>query len=152
MPHHTPPSGTSSEPADARSDALADHWPVHFPHAELDELLERVANLGADSDEVGRSLLLIGREAQRLRSTVMRLSAARLSAADEQANRIVRNAQEQAQTLCTGALQALESRLAEADSISAAVREVIRVERRALDRPGSSPRLRAVENESGEPT
>lgn len=129
MPQDKGTTGSSGE----STDSPTAEWPTLFPHVELDALLRQIASPSTDRDDLERVILLVGREAQRLRSTVMRLSAARLSAADEQARNIVRAAQENADDLRGFALETLESRLAEADAISAAVRAAVRLESRLLD-------------------
>ncbi len=121
------PSGTTGS---QRADDTA--WPPNFPHAGIDALLERIERLHeADADTVVELLLLIAREAQRLRTTVLRLSTERLSAAEREARAILEEAHRHAWDLRALALSTLDDRLDEADRLLAAVRETVRVEREA---------------------
>lgn len=143
-------NGTASG-ADTPTDSPPADWPAQFPHVELDALLKQIAGPNTDREDLERVILLVGREAQRLRSTVMRLSAARLTAADEQARSIIRAAQDSADDLRGLALETLRERLTEADVISSAVRAAIHLESRMLDLSHTSaPNLRSVDLESTE--
>lgn len=147
MPQDNGPTDTSGEP----TNSPPAEWPTQFPHVELDALLRQIAEPNTEREDLERVVLLVGREAQRLRSTVMRLSAARLSAADEQARDIVRAAQNNADSLRVFALEMLQNRLTEADVISAAVRAAVGLESRLLDlSEAPMPNLRSVDPESTE--
>lgn len=107
-------------------------WPPSFPHAAIDALLERLRNPSeADAGTAAELLLLIASEAQRLRSTVLRLSTARLAAAEQEALAIVEEAHRHAGDVRALALEALDQRLDEGDRLVAAAREAMRMERRA---------------------
>lgn len=117
-----------------------DPWPPNFPHAAIDALLERVQSASAaDTGPAVELLALIAREAQRLRSTVLRLSTARLATAEQEARVIVEEAHRHADDVRALALATLDERLDEGDRLIAAVRETIRMERRIAgltsDRP-----------------
>jgi hypothetical protein len=132
---------------DLGSSTADDPWPPHFPHADIDALLTRLERAtGADPAEARDLLALVAQEAQRLRTTVVRLSAARLSAAEREASTIVADAQASAATLRSAALEALDARLNEAERLTAAAREALGVERRRAGhrpvipgRPGGQP-------------
>ncbi|WGX95224.1 hypothetical protein [Nocardioides sp. L-11A] len=114
-------------------------WPPSFPHREIDALIDRLERGGAaDRTEAHRLLGLVSGEAQRLRSTVVRLVTARLSEADREAQRIV-----------AAAIQ-------ESEQLLAAARESIRVQTRAgasvrAEQPGSREPIRAVPDQSAGP-
>lgn len=74
-------------------------WPPHFPHVELDALFERLDSETLSREELERLLVLVGREARRLRTTVTRLTAARLMAAQEEAGNILAAARQRAEEL-----------------------------------------------------
>ena len=78
------------------SDQTFGLWPPHFPHVEIDALFEKLEAETLGREEVERLLLLVGREARRLRTTVTRLTAARLMAAQEEALAILDAARESA--------------------------------------------------------
>jgi hypothetical protein len=111
-------------------DSDADPWPPNFPHADIDALLERLEHAAADPAEARDLLALVAQEAQRLRGTVVRLSAARLSAAEREAHAIVSDAQASAAALRSAALEALDARLDEAERLTAAARDALGIERR----------------------
>lgn len=105
-------------------------WPPHFPHADIDELLAQLSERDQGDPERARELLaLIAQEAQRLRSTVVRLSAARLSAAEREAAAIVADAQATARALRAAALEVLDARLDEAERLTTSVRDALSIER-----------------------
>jgi hypothetical protein len=127
-------------------DSDADPWPPNFPHADIDALLERLEHAADAAPEARDLLALVAQEAQRLRGTVVRLSAARLSAAEREAHAIVSDAQASAAALRSAALEALDARLDEAERLTAAAREALGVERRRAGhrpvipgRPGGQP-------------
>lgn len=133
-PHGDDRRGTTTdEPAD---------WPPRFPHLAIDRLLDDLEHgRTVDPAESQRLLGLVAREAQRLRTTVARLSIDKLSDADREARAIVAEAQRHAHELRTAGLTALESRLEEAEMLLATMREAFRVELRASgglrDQPGT---------------
>lgn len=113
--------------ADAGSDAGSPHindsepWPPSFPHAAIDALLEKLEkDADAESTDAEELLQLIGREAQRLRTAVVRLSSAQLSEAESEAHRIRTDAEKQAHAVRKMALAELNSRIAEAEELAAA--------------------------------
>jgi hypothetical protein len=113
----------------------ADPWPPSFPHADIDALLERLGqapgiDAAGDSGEACDLLALVAQEAQRLRGTVVRLAAARLSAAEREAHAIISDAQASAAALRAAALEALEARLDEAERLTTAARDALGIERR----------------------
>lgn len=81
------------------SDQAFGLWPPHFPHVEIDALFDKLESESLGRDELERLLVLVGREARRLRTTVTRLTAARLLAAQEEASSIVAAARERADAL-----------------------------------------------------
>ncbi len=115
---------------DEAPEPLDESWPPSFPHSAIDELFLQLKTDG--SVDVAEELLQhIAREAQRLRSTVARLSVERLSAAEREAHAIVSEAHASAATVRETALQAVESRLDEADHLTAAMRRFLAVETRS---------------------
>lgn len=118
-------------------------WPPQFPHLAIDDLVERLERASElDVEEACALLGLIAKEAQRLRATVVRLSAAKLSEADREARTIVQDAVVQADTMRALGLTALNDRLDEADHLLAGMREAFATELRTA-RAGSrapSPR------------
>lgn len=122
----------------AASEARETHigaWPDRFPHEEIDELIGRLSDAGAHAtvEETGRLLQLITREAERLRRAVVRLSVARLSAAEQEAHDILDDAKAWADEVRARALQALDDRLDEADRLTRAMRQSFWVEGRLRD-------------------
>lgn len=104
-------------------------WPPTFPHLEIDDLLARLRESAlSDPKEVAVLLGLVSKEAQRLRTTVVRLSLERLSHADEQAEAILREALDQSAALRRMGLEVLGDRLDEADRITAGMRALLGVE------------------------
>lgn len=81
------------------SDQTFGLWPPHFPHVEIDALFDKLESEALCREELERLLVLVGREARRLRTTVTRLTAARLIAAQEEAAGIVAAARERAEAL-----------------------------------------------------
>jgi hypothetical protein len=121
-----------------------DPWPPHFPHADIDALLDRLERAeDVDPDSARDLLALVAQEAQRLRSTVVRLSAARLSAAEREAATIIADAQTSARALRAAALDLLDARLDEAERLTTAVREALSIERRRA-RAGTVPAQRTA--------
>lgn len=127
---------------DATTTAGADEgWPPSFPHPLIDELIERLDDSeGLDHAGLAELLALVSREAQRMRSTVVRLSAEKLSAADREADQILEAAIEQAAAIRSLGVTALESRLDEADALSRGLRHAVRSELAASE---SAARLRS---------
>lgn len=123
----------NQEPSDRTDTGRAEErgWPPNFPHAAIDTLLERIEHAHElDPATATELLLLTAREAQRLRATVLRLSTARLSAAEQEAQAVVEEAHRHAGHLRELALETLERRLDESDRLLAAVRDTIRTDRR----------------------
>lgn len=118
---------------DADDDAPA--WPDTFPHQEIDALVEQLTNSrsGSKSDAY-RLLALVASEAQRLRTTTVRLSASKLAEADQQARAIVAQANRDADALRAHGMAALNARLDEADSMLSTLRSAFQVEYRAGER------------------
>ncbi|WP_229052996.1 hypothetical protein [Aeromicrobium sp. Leaf350] len=106
-------------------------WPPSFPHADIDRLVERLDSGAGDGDDAERLLLAVTREAQRLRSAVVRLSAARLAAAEQEAHDIMTRAHADAEDVRRRALRALDDRLDEADHLVRAMRRSFLVEQKA---------------------
>lgn len=127
------------------AEELGDCWPPHFPHREIDALLARLDHVDALSvDEATELLGMVAREAQRLRATVVRLSATKLSEADQEARAIVADAQAQAKSMRSLGLSVLDDRLDEADHLLSSMRAAFRVELRAASQspqPRGSERL-----------
>ncbi len=105
-------------------------WPPSFPHADIDRLVERLGAGEGDVEDAERLLLTITREAQRLRSSVVRLSAARLTAAEHEAHEIITLAHADAEDVRRRALRALDDRLDESDALVRAMRRSFLVEQR----------------------
>lgn len=126
-------------------------WPPHFPHREIDALLARVDGAGQLSAEEATQLLgLVAREAQRLRSTVVRLSATKLSEADQEARAILADADAEAKSLRRAGLSVLDDRLDEAEHLLASMRAAFKVELRAASKskePRKPERLSAARME-----
>jgi len=98
-------------------------WPPNFPHLHIDGLITRLQEAGSlDSDDAGELLSLVAVEAQRLRTTVARLSADRLSAAEREASEIVADAHERAQAVRHLAMSILVRRLDDAEALMTALR------------------------------
>jgi hypothetical protein len=109
-------------------------WPPSFPHTIIDALLARLEDATTlDAEAATELLLLISDEAQRLRSTVTRLSSARLARAEQEAQAIVADAHEWATGVRAAALAIVDARLDEADRLMAAARWAARTERRGGD-------------------
>lgn len=120
---------TNAAPGDAGTEDDKP-WPPSFPHAAIDTLMERIERAHElDPATATELLMLIAREAQRLRTTVVRLSSARLAAAEQEAQAILDEAARHAGHLRALALDTLDRRLDEGDRLLAAVRQAIRTER-----------------------
>lgn len=104
-------------------------WPPGFPHSQIDGLVDRLRHgRTSDPQEAARLLQLVAREAQRLRSAVVRLSVARLSAAEREAAGIVAEAQARADEIRSMALHTVDHRLDEAERLMTAMRRAFLVE------------------------
>jgi hypothetical protein len=123
----------------AVEDDSATPWPPSFPHADIDRLVERLETGAGDTADAEELLLSITREAQRLRSAVVRLSAARLSSAEQEASTILVEARTSADDIRRRALRALDDRLDEADQIGRAMRRSFLVEHRLRGHVGLDP-------------
>lgn len=98
-------------------------WPPRFPHSRIDELLTRLESSSTmDHEDALELLQSVVREAERLRTAVVRLSVERLSAAEREAHEIVTTAQTSADSVRSLALQTVGNRLDEAEQISRAMR------------------------------
>lgn len=101
-------------------------WPPRFPHPVIDELVAQLREqTTADPAATADLLARVAQEAQRLRSTVVRLSAEKLSRADEEARTILADAVEQAHALRRLGLQALNDRLDESERLMAGTRAAV---------------------------
>lgn len=130
----------SSEPPADQHPSPGQGWPPSFPHGAVDALLRQVERAReGDTDAAVALLTQVAREAQRLRATVVRLSAARLSAAEREAEAILAEAQQRADELRALALQTLTRRLDEAETLTAALRAMVGVERDALAARSAAP-------------
>lgn len=130
-PSVDPPVGAARRSRPRGGPGQDDPWPPHFPHADIDALLERLERTaGLDPRETRDLLGMVAQEAQRLRSTVVRLSAARLTAAEREAAAIVAEAHASASALRAAALEVLDARLDEAERLTASVRDALNIERR----------------------
>lgn len=134
-----------------------DCWPPNFPHREIDALLARLDEVDALSAEEATELLgLVAREAQRLRATVVRLSASKLSEADQEARAIVADALAQAKSMRSLGLSVLDDRLDEADHLLSSMRAAFRVELRAANQTpqprGPESRTRAKPSDAAKGT
>lgn len=138
-----PPEGTSStqeaqeaqsSPSSADTPGTSGTWPPSFPHREIDGLIERLERGGGTERAEGFELLaMVAKEAQRLRATTVRLSAAKLAEADREAREILARAQAHADALRSEGLAALNDRLDEAERLLATLREAFVAEHRAVD-------------------
>lgn len=109
-------------------------WPPAFPHREIDALAARLEQGGpGDRTDAFTLLALVAKEAQRLRATTVRLSAAKLAEADREAREILARAHGHADALRSEGLAALNDRLDEAERLLSALRESFVAERRAVD-------------------
>lgn len=103
-------------------------WSPHFPHARIDTLLAQLREAETSSLVEARDLLvLVAEEAERLRHTVAHLASVRLSEAEEEADRILTEAVRTARELRSLGRAALETRLAESEQLTTAIRDLIRV-------------------------
>lgn len=109
-------------------------WPPFLPHREIDQLIERLERGTSDDPSDGyRLLTLVAKEAQRLRSLVLRLSTAKLSEADREARSIISEALGHADAMRAAGLAVLDSRLDEADQVLAVMRDSFRTELRSAE-------------------
>lgn len=98
-------------------------WPPSFPHRHIDGLVARLQEAGdLDAEDAGELLSLVAVEAQRLRTTVAQLSAARLSAAEREASEIVADAHNRAEAVRKLAMSILVRRLDDAEALMTALR------------------------------
>ena len=119
----------SSRPGDEDAD-----WPPFLPHREIDLLIERLESGASDDPGDGyRLLTLVAKEAQRLRTMVLRLSTAKLSEAEREARSIIAEALGQADAMRAAALSVLDARLDEADQVLAVMRDSFRTELRSAE-------------------
>lgn len=109
-------------------------WPPSFPHREIDALIERLDDgRSFDRGDAYRLLALVAKEAQRLRSTAVRLAAAKLSEADREAREVVAEAIEQADAMRATGLSILNSRLDDGERLLATMRDAFRAELRSSE-------------------
>jgi hypothetical protein len=141
LPSPTDDSDRSSAGADpAQEDPT---WPPHVPHIEIDALIDRL-DRGMTLEPAEAYLLIrqVAKEAQRLRTLVVRLSTAKLAEADREARSIVAEALGHADAMRSVGLSVLNTRLDEADRVLATLRASFQVELRAAE-------LAQVANERG---
>lgn len=132
-------SGTTRGGSDAESGEST--WPPYFPHSEIDALVNRLKDASnADANDAIELLQAIAREAQRLRSAVIRLSVERLAAAEHEANEIVSAAQDRANSVRALALQTVDNRLDEAEQLQRSMRRAFLVEHHLSGNTGGSLR------------
>lgn len=128
-------AASSEDPADPTCGPAPDPtWAPHVPHRQIDALIDRLA-MGETTDpaEAYRLLGMVAKEAQRLRTMVVRLSTAKLADADREARFIVAEALGHADAMRSVGLSVLNTRLDEADRLLATMREAFRVELRAAE-------------------
>ncbi|MCW2494871.1 hypothetical protein [Jatrophihabitans sp.] len=126
---------TPASAAPAAADTQA--WASTFPHVEIDELMNRLS--AADSATPGETTALLGAiidEARRLRSTVVRLTSEKLSAAEQEAEEILAAARTEAAQLRRSANEAMLSRLDEAEAAAAAITQAATVDATRRSRQG----------------
>ncbi|QYJ02987.1 hypothetical protein KUV85_11645 [Nocardioides panacisoli] len=116
-------------------------WPLRFPHLEIDALLQRLEEERTEPGDAERLLRLVDDEARRLRTTVMRLAAGRIAEAQDEASDIIRAAHDQADQVRAVGLDVLTSRLDEADTVAATLKDMARRARAAIDVPGAGSPL-----------
>jgi len=127
----TPPPATAAEAAGGQP------WASTFPHVEIDELLNRVSAAAKLTPSETTALLgAIVDEAKRLRATVVRLTAERVSAAEREAEEILSAARTEAAELRRSANDAMISRLDEAESASDAVLQAAHTDASRRSRQG----------------
>ena len=124
-------------PASAAEAAGGQSWASTFPHVEIDELLNRVSAAAALTPAETTALLgAIVDEAKRLRATVVRLTAERVSAAEREAEQILAEARAEAAALRRTANEAMINRLDEAESASDAVLQAAHTDASRRSRQG----------------
>lgn len=133
-------SGARAAPGEDETD-----WPPSFPHRAIDSLLARLEEVDTlEGDDAAALLGLIAKEAQRLRATVVRLSASKLTQADREARAIVLDALDHADSMKSLGLSVLDDRLDEAERLHTAMREAFQVELRAARRSTDTGRRAPV--------
>ena len=133
-----PPHAVShAAPVSAAEVAGGQPWASTFPHVEIDELLNRVSTAATLTPAETTALLgAIVDEAKRLRATVVRLTAERVSAAEREAEQILTEARAEAAQLRRSANEAMISRLDEAESASDAVLQAAHTDASRRSRQG----------------
>ena len=119
------------------ADPAPQSWASTFPHVEIDELMTRLNE--ADSVTPAETTALLGAiidEARRLRATVVRLTAEKLSAAEREAEEILASARAEAAELRRTANEAMINRLDEAESAGAAITQAATVDATRRSRQG----------------
>lgn len=112
-----------------REPPTRDEWAPEFPHRALDKLAKRLENADdLEPTDAAELVRLVAREAQRLRSTVVRLSMEKLSTADREAQMILQDALKRADDLKALGLSTLEQRLDEADELLVGLRSAFHTE------------------------
>ncbi|HWJ11934.1 MAG TPA: hypothetical protein VNS46_21305 [Nocardioides sp.] len=143
-----PTEGTTSRTGDG-DPVGRPTWPSFLPHQEIDALLEQVENADAvDPAEAARLVLLISKEAQRLRVMALRMATERLAEADREASDILSEALSHADSMRTIGLATLNTRLDEAEQLMATVREAFRVQLKAAEL-GDAARAAGAARQSG---
>jgi hypothetical protein len=127
-------TGAGQEP-DAVVDAGLPSWGSAFPSGELDELRGLLKDGPPRTPDAMADLLdAVGAKAIRLRSTMLRMVADRLTAAEEEAASIRRAAFEEATRTRQEAVRVMAERLEEAEGAAAAIRQAALAEERRAKR------------------
>ena len=129
-----------------------DDWSPEFPHRALDRLAEQLERAHeVDPAEAAELVRMVAREAQRLRSTVVRLSVEKLSTADREARIILQDAVKRAEDLKALGLSTLEQRLDEADGLLVGLRNAFHAELGAARAATAARPTRHVQRDAGAP-
>lgn len=119
----------AADPGRSDGDPTMPSWPSSFPHREIEDLISTVGDARTtDPDDAARLLAHVAREAQRLRTTVARLSAARVARAEQEAGDIIALAHSQADEVRRLALRAVDDRLDESEQLIRSMRRAFLVE------------------------
>jgi hypothetical protein len=128
-------TGESGEVPDHSSDEAQPTWASAFPADELDELRNLLSDgPPATAEGIADLLDAVGAKAVRLRTTMLRMVAERLSAAEDEAAEIRRAAFEEATRTRQDAIRVMSDRLEEAEGAAAAIREAALAEDRRAKR------------------
>jgi hypothetical protein len=130
-----PTTGGSGEAADPSGHEGRPSWASAFPGDELDELRTLLSDGPPRTAEAMADLLdAVGAKAVRLRTTMLRMVADRLSSAEEEAAGIRRAAFEEATRTRQEAVRVMAERLEEAEGAAAAIRQAALAEDRRAKR------------------